>query len=309
MRILVTLILLALCANAAAAITVDGYDDYQKRIQMAQEEERYYRANADFCDAKLKDTDWWNLWGKTRWGLEKWSNNSKANAADREENLWKERLTQELEAEKRRRETAATRSEREIADRKKIIEKQNEEIKKLREEEKYYDKNADFCETKRKDTDWWNVPGKLRWWLEESSNENKAEDARTRRQTWERERDWQKDQVAEEKQDQAMRERMAELKDKALTGTQKDKDYYEMMEKAIEYYRLKEKYEKTATFNILFGGFLPKVIAKGRMDQALKEAREAQEKVYPELYGNVSKTPEATSLKDVNNKLQNKGIK
>lgn len=308
MRILIALFTLCLLAHAASAITVDGYEDYKKRIQMAQEEERYYRTGADFCDKKLDDTDWWNVYGKVRWGLEKWSNSSKANAADREENLWKERLDSELAAERRRREAEAKRSAEEIADRKKIVQNQNEQIKDLREEEKFYDKNADFCETKRKETSWWNLPGKLRWWLEETSNENKAEEARNRRETWERERDYQKGEIKDESEEQAMRKRMAELKDKALTGTQKDKDYYEMMEKAVEYYRLKEKYEETPTWS-LFGGVFPKVINKVRLEGALKEARDAQAKVYPELYGNTPKNPEGTSVQGVTDKLKNKGIK
>ena len=43
-------------------------------------------------------TDWWNLYGKARWGLEKWSNNSKANAAEADKKSWEGRLQHELDA-------------------------------------------------------------------------------------------------------------------------------------------------------------------------------------------------------------------
>ncbi len=290
MRRLILFLLLAFLSSAASAITPEGYAEYEKKIKTYAEEERYYRNNADYCDRKLRETDWWNLWGKARWGLEKWSNTAKADEANRNEEFYAKQRDEELAAERRRREAEAKRHEDAVNDSRKDLQELDRRIRELRKDERHYQENVDFCNDKLKETSGWNLPAKLRWWMERHSNENSAEAAADKRRQYEKERAGVRDELKEEQDDYAFRKRLQELKDKAMTGSQRDKDYYDMMDKAYDYYKLKEKYEETPTWS-LFGGVLPKIYYKARLDHALEEAREAQKRVYPHLYGESRPTP------------------
>lgn len=294
-------------AAAAFAITVDGAEEYQKHIKQLAEDEQYYRNNANFADKKLDDTSWWNLYGKVKWGLEKYSNNNQADAAQDEKKIIQDRYNDELLAEKNRRENETKNYRDDQADRLKDLRYQNEKIKEFREDEKHYTENEKFADKKLQETDWWNLPGKLHWGLEKWSNGNKAEDAGDSVKEWQKERDGNLTELKEDSEEFAFRKRLDALKDQAIKGGQKEKDYYDMMEKAYEYYKNKEKYESTSTWSPLFGVF-PKIINKMKLDHSLDEAREAQKKVYPNLYKE-TKPAETTKLQQLNDKLSKQGIK
>ncbi len=237
MIIVCVISLIAMYQLPIAAITVEGYDKYQEKIDTYSNDQKHYENNADFSQKKYEDTSWWKFPKKIGYKLDKWSYEKKATEAKIYKKEWQHNLKGEVNADLKKNMDQYNDYWDKRKDNVEKTDNYKEKIRDYRDDEDHFLNNKEYADGKLKDTEWYDVFGKLRWYNEKKTNEYDYNTAKEKRESWEREKKYVEGEIQASDEEEKLRRELYNLKTKALTGTEKDKNYYDMMEKAVEYWK------------------------------------------------------------------------
>lgn len=302
-------LMLGLFQTPVLAITGEGIQNYQDKIQDAKELEDFYRKNQDFYKEKDQDTSWWNPITKLKWKYNSWTSGGDANNASKEGKFWQNQLDEERRAAERQRQRELEQYKKEQTQNRERIDSYKEKIKELGKDQEHYKENYDFYSKKYDETSWWNLPEKLKWMSKRNGAKNELEEATTYKNKWEEELDGTRDRMKEAKEDNKLSDYEHKLMEKAARGSEVDAIYLQLLQDRMAYEEYSKKLNamEKMPLNPLTG--LGPQMMKVYYQQRMKSLEDHYNTAQADLKKKLAETTKANTLDKLGKDLQNKTMK